>query len=58
MESNITNTNTKRLENNIEQLTDEHQFVLLNVLEALTFAQNASEIPVEETEEAYSFPNY
>jgi len=58
MESNVTNTNTKRLENNIEQLTDEHQFVLLNVLEALTFAQNASEIPVEETEEAYYFPNY
>jgi len=58
MESNVTNTNTKRLENNIEQLTDEYQFVLLNVLDALTLAQNASEIPVEEMEEAYYFPNY
>ena len=58
MESNVTNTNTKRVENAIDQLTDEYQFVLLNVLDALTLAQNASEIPVEEMEEAYYFPNY
>jgi hypothetical protein len=51
------NTNTKRLENNIDQLSEEHQFVLICVLEALTFAQNESEMPVEETEEAYYIPN-
>jgi len=50
MDSNITNTNTERLENTIDQLTDEHQFDFLCVLEALTFAQNASETLVEETE--------
>ena len=53
MDSNITNTDTRHLENNIDQLTYENQSVLLLVLEALNFAQNASESPlVEETEEA------
>jgi len=51
MDSNI--TNTKRLENTIDQLNDEYQFDFLCVLEALNFAQNASEISVEETEGAY-----
>ena len=52
MENNITNSNTERLEYSIDQLTDEHQFDLLCVLEALTFAQNESEMPVEEAEKA------
>jgi hypothetical protein len=41
------NANTKRLENTIDHLTEEYQLVLLSVLEAFTFAQNASEMPVK-----------
>jgi len=51
MDSNIIDTNTKCLENAIDQLSDEHQFDFLCVLEALTFAQNTIEMPVEEAEE-------
>ena len=52
MDGNIADMNIKRLENVIDQLCDEYQFDLLCVLEALNFAQNAREMPVEETEEA------
>ena len=52
MDNNEKDRKTERLENAIDQLTEEYQFDLLCVLEALNFAQNASEIPVEETEEA------
>jgi hypothetical protein len=48
MDSNIINTDTKRLEYSIDQLSDEHQFDFLCVLEALTFAQNAMEMTGEE----------
>ena len=51
MDSNTTNTNTERLEYSIDQLTDEHQFDFLCVLEALNFAQNAIEMTGEEIEE-------
>ena len=47
----MTNTNTESVENAIDQLSDEHQFDLLCVLEALTFAQNTNEMLVKETEE-------
>jgi len=50
MENNVIKRNTKRLEEATDQLTDEHQSYFLGVLEALNFAQNAREIPVEETE--------
>ena len=53
MDSNTTNTNTKRLENNIDQLSDEYQFYFLGVLEALNYAQNASETTGEETGKTY-----
>ena len=49
MDSNMAKGNTKRLENAIDQLTDEHQSYFLGVLEALNFAQNEREMPVEET---------
>jgi len=49
-------TNTQRLEKDLDQLSDEYQLNFLCVLEALNFAQNAREIPIEETEAAY--PNY
>ena len=52
MDSNITNMETKRLENTIDQLSDEYQFDFLCVLEALNFAQNEREVPNEEMEEA------
>ena len=42
------------MENNIDQLTYEHQSIFLCVLEALNFAQNAREIIIEETENANS----
>ena len=51
MDSNMTNRNTNRLEEIIDQLTDEYQFCFLGVLEALNYAQNAIEMPIEETEE-------
>jgi hypothetical protein len=47
----MTNSNTKRLEETIDQLSDEYRFYFLGVLEALNYAQNAIEIPFEETEE-------
>ena len=43
MDSKTTNTNTERLESNIDQLSDEYQFYFLGVLEALNYAQNAIE---------------
>jgi len=48
MDSNMTNGNTKRLENTLDQLTDEYQSCFLGVLEALNFAQNAMETQGEE----------
>jgi len=48
MDSNMAKGNTKRLENAIDQLTDEHQSYFLGVLEALNFAQNAREMAGEE----------
>jgi len=48
MDSNMTNGNTKLLENTLDQLTDEYQFHFLGVLEALNFAQNAMETQGEE----------
>ena len=57
-DNNITNTDTKRLENAIDQLNDEYQSDLLCVLEVLNFAQNAREMPVEETEKANSGSRY
>jgi len=51
MDSNTTNTNVERLECTIDQLSDEYQFYFLGVLEALNYAQNASEMTGEETEE-------
>ena len=51
MDYNVTNGNTKRLENTIDELTDEYQFYFLGVLEALNFAQNSRETPIEEGEE-------
>ena len=53
MDIEVTDKNTKRLEEKIDQLTDEYRFDFLCVLEALHFAQNAREIPVAETEEVY-----
>ena len=50
MDSNVKKKNAKRLEETIDQLTDEYQFYLLYVLEALNFAQNSIEMPLEETE--------
>jgi hypothetical protein len=35
------------LEATIDQLTDEHQLYFLGILEALTFAQNMREIPID-----------
>jgi len=52
MENNVTKRNKERLEETTNQLTDEHQSYFLGVLEALNFAQNAREIPVEETDVA------
>ena len=49
MDNNATNGNIKRLEDNIDQLTDEYQSYFLGVLEALNFAQNAGEMAGEET---------
>jgi len=49
MDGNVTEGNTKRLEDNIDRLTDEYQFYFLGVLEALNFAQNAGEMAGEET---------
>jgi len=49
MDSNMAKGKIKRLENAIDQLTDENRSYFLGVLEALTFAQNAREMPVEET---------
>jgi hypothetical protein len=48
MDSNMAKGNTKRLENAIDQLTNEHQSYFLGVLEALNFAQNAREMAGEE----------
>jgi hypothetical protein len=53
MDNNTTNMNAKYLENNIDQLSEEYQFYFLGVLEALNFAQNASETPGEETGKTY-----
>jgi len=53
MDRDVARRNTKRLEETVDQLTDEYQFHFLCVLEALNFAQNEREIPIEETEEAY-----
>jgi len=54
MDSNTANGNTtKRLEKTIDQLTDEYQSFFVGVLEALNFAQNAREMPDEETGGAY-----
>ena len=52
MDSNEKDRNTERLENAIDQLTDEYQFNFLCVLEALNFAQNAGQMPFEEAAEA------
>ena len=47
MDSDAAKGNTKRLEDNIDKLTDEYRFYFLGVLEALTFAQNAREMEGE-----------
>ena len=54
MDSNITNTNTQRLEEKIDQLSDENQFNFLCVLEALNFVQNERETHEEETNQIKS----
>ena len=43
MENNAIKGNLERLEDTIDQLTDEYQFNFLCVLEALSFAQNERE---------------
>jgi len=50
MDINVEDRNIKRLEETIDQLTDEYQFYFLGVLEALNFAQNAKEIPMRMSE--------
>jgi len=52
IDSNKPNPNTRCLEKDLDQLSDEYQSFLLNVLETLNFAQNEREIIIEETEEA------
>ena len=49
MENNVIKRKTKLLEKTIDQLCDEYRFNFLCVLEALIFAQNEREMPVEET---------
>ena len=51
MDNDTTCKDTGCLEASIAQLTDEHQFHFLGILEALTFAQNMGEIPIEPEEE-------
>ena len=53
MDSSAAKKNTERLEETLDRLTDESQSYFLGVLEALNFAQNATETPVAEAEEAY-----
>jgi hypothetical protein len=47
MDQDTTCKSARCLEASIDQLTDEHQLYFLGILEALTFAQNIREIPIE-----------
>jgi hypothetical protein len=43
METEITQKDTKRLEESVDRLTDEHKSYFLGILEGLFFAQNIKE---------------
>jgi len=47
MDNNTICKSTGCLEASIDQLTDEYQLYFLGILEALTFAQNMKEKPIE-----------
>lgn len=47
MNPDMKSKNFRCLEASIDQLTEEHQLNFLGVLEALTFAQNMREMPIE-----------